>query len=581
MIDIGLSEKEEELKNWFPNTSPAPVKSAAVGTAASSPYNISKDQQAANDGQRAAIFAREYHDAQTDDVRNNIIKQVGRLSPAQQDIFDVLRKGGVPVIGESVPTATGVPTPTFGNQGNIIAQNVAAEKAEADALKTGTSKTPAWVAPAAATLGGGIAGSVAGYKSPASGPSLFAPGAGTQAAIDAARARALQSMAPPAATTYPPEIAAQIAAIQAEEAAAALRTSAQGAAPTATQAVPTAAPAVAAMGPRSAADLLLTTPQADRAMHGSTAPNRDPQGLSARQRVTGFNDATSQNAANVRAGIAHVANINNLGLGAGPNPDLIRTVPTNSEVGLVVPTSAISRETGLNIPAPQTVPYDDPITGATVKLPAIETRDSTTNRVTRKADPAAITAWHQQRTRDMVEADERARKIAALQQQHTASVTAAEQLAQQAGRKAATAATVRGAVPGLLGGLAAYQSGQNIAKNGPNVENVADSVGGAAAIPYALAPKLLGPLGGAGQVVSAGANASKQGLNWRNAVQGLSGLGQIASPWLAGAGPFGWGALAATQAPALGTAAYDLWKQHPEWFRGSGQVPNPAFTAGP
>jgi hypothetical protein len=583
MIDIGLDEKVKELNSWFPGTSPTPVKDAAVGTAASSPARVSKQEQAVNDNQRGEILAREYLTALNDAARADVLKQVTRLSPEQQNAFDVMRQNGIPV--EELPSAaTGTPDSTFGGQGNTIAQNIADEKAKTDVVKAGTGETPAWVAPAAATLGGGIAGSIAGYKSPVSGPSLFAPGAGTQAAIDAARTKALQGMAPSATTTYPPEIAAQIAALQAEETAAALRTSARGAAPSAATAVPTAAPSAAPTVPgnRSAADLLLTTSQADRAMHGSTAPNFDTRGLTAEQRITGKNDITMQNAANVRAGNALVENVNNLGLGAGHgDPRLIRTVPTNSEVGLVVPTSAISRETGLNIPAPQTVPYVDPITGVTVKLPAIETRDKTTNRVTRKADPAAVTAWHEQRTRDIVEAEERARKIAALQQQHTANVTAAEQLAQRAGRKAATAATVKGAVPGLLGGLAVYQSGQNIAKNGPNVENVADLTGGASAIPYALAPKLLGPLGGAAQLVSAGTNASKQGFNWHNAVQGLSGLGQMASPWLAGAGPLGWGALAATQAPALGTAAYDLWKQHPELFRGSGQVPNPAFTAGP
>jgi len=135
-----------------------------------------------------------------------------------------------------------------------------------------------------------------------------------------------------------------------------------------------------------------------------------------------------------------------------------------------------------------------------------------------------------------------------------------------------------GAVTGGLGGVQAVRGLQDIEAHGAGVENVSDVLGGAAAIPFAAAPKVFGPLGAAFQGISAGANMLQHGVNLRNAAQGLSAVGQAASPWLAPAGPLGWGVLAATQAPALGLTAYDLAKfakEQPEAYDKPQRLPTP------
>jgi hypothetical protein len=135
-----------------------------------------------------------------------------------------------------------------------------------------------------------------------------------------------------------------------------------------------------------------------------------------------------------------------------------------------------------------------------------------------------------------------------------------------------------GALTGAIGGVQAVRGLQDLEAHGAGVENVSDVLGGATAIPFAAAPKVFGPLGAAFQGTSAGANMLKHGVNLRNAAQGLSAVGQAASPWLASAGPLGWGALAATQAPALGLTAYDLAKfakEQPEAYDKPQRLPTP------
>jgi len=160
-----------------------------------------------------------------------------------------------------------------------------------------------------------------------------------------------------------------------------------------------------------------------------------------------------------------------------------------------------------------------------------------------------------------------------------------EKLQRSQGRSGMTRAVGRGgahlgmgALTGAIGGVQAVRGLQDLETHGAGVENVSDVLGGAAAIPFVAAPKVFGPLGAVFQGTSAGANMLKHGVNLRNAAQGLSAVGQAASPWLASAGPLGWGALAATQAPTLGFTAYDLAKfakEQPEAYDKPQRLPTP------
>ena len=464
----------------------------------------------------------------------------GRTEDAAAVQRELSRLPEAPAGAASAPAAAAsVAARTFGDSGDRAPPIVVAPPSPPVDL---SSIGPGLAAGAGALVGGSLA-----YGDPGTTRGFLAPGAGTQAQMAAAAEAARAGPTPPPAAG-PNPFRDQLAAMDAAA----------------------AAPTVAATVAPANESLLLDENQTNRVRAGGNSGVADTTGG---QRVH-FSQQTGENAANVREGKNLIDQINATGVAQGEqDPRTIRTDPTKSTQGLVVTKGTTNQNAleaaGVNVQSPDSVAYNNPRTGKTVWLPAVTTRNETTGRVTRVADPAAVEALHlaerqvamgrlQRNAILRAEAMERNHVRQALERQaveHDRQVQDSAREAQrlesateQSARRAGLAAGVRkvgvGSGLGALGAYSAYQSGRNMidaarapeatfksVANAANVPDVANVVTGLSMIPYGRAAKVAGPVGGAAQMLAGGLDIHKNRATPENVAQIGSGAGMAVFPY--------------------------------------------------
>ena len=527
-----LRKRLREENNFGSDDTPAP----AAAPTASAPA-----------GREKAVVSTAMLENSRRVLRDELAKALaaGRTEDAAAVQRELSRLPEAPAGAASAPAAAAsVAARTFGDSGDRVPPIVVAPPSSPVDL---SSIGPGLAAGAGALVGGSLA-----YGDPGTTRGFLAPGAGTQAQMAAAAEAARAGPTPPPAAG-PNPFRDQLAAMDAAA----------------------AAPTVAAPVAPANESLLLDENQTNRVRAGGNSGVADTTGG---QRVH-FSQQTGENAANVREGKNLIEQINATGVAQGEqDPRTIRTDPTKSTQGLVVTKGTTNQNAleaaGVNVQSPDSVAYNNPRTGKTVWLPAVTTRNETTGRVTRVADPAAVEALHlaerqvamgrlQRNAILRAEAMERNHVRQALERQaveHDRQVQDSAREAQRlenaterAARRAGLAAGVRkvgvGAGLGALGAYSAYQSGRNMidaarapdatfksVANAANVPDVANVVTGLSMVPYGRAAKVAGPVGGAAQMLAGGLDIYKNKATPENVAEIAAGAGMAAAPYSLGFG---------------------------------------------